>query len=164
MFLAYIPQVSPRIVGTAEFVTKPFMCLTSLRQGMGDLWSNVSKEEIASLYEMSRPTAARIMANLALTPENAKEAQIFRWLERYLKGSSHQMLAKLLRFCTASDVLLPDHSIAVHTEVMAPVAIRPKAYTCFRRLILPRNYRSYSQMRNNLDFYLRDCNIWDLND
>ena len=151
-------------VGTAEFVTKPFMCLTSLRQGMGDLWSNVSKEEIASLYEMSRPTAARIMANLALTPENAKEAQIFRWLERYVKGSSHQMLAKLLRFCTASDVLIPDHSIAVHTEVMAPVAIRPKAYTCFRRLILPRNYQSYSQMRNNLNFYLRDCNIWDLND
>ena len=36
------------------------------------------------------------------------------------------MLAKLLRFRTASDVLLPDHSIAVHTEVMAPVAIRPK--------------------------------------
>ena len=115
---------------------------------MGDLWSNVSKEEaalyeissIAALYEISRPTAARIMANLALTPENAKEAQIFRWLERYLKGSSHQKLAKL-RFCTASDVLLPDHSIAVHTEVMAPVAIRPKAYTCFRRLILPRNYQ-----------------------
>ena len=47
MFLAYIPQVSPRIVGTAEFVTKPFMCLTSLRQGMGDLWSNVSEEELA---------------------------------------------------------------------------------------------------------------------
>lgn len=110
---------------------------------------------------MSRPTAARIMANLALTPENAKEAQIFRWLERYLKGSSHQMLAKLLRFSTASDVLLPDHSIAVHTEVMAPVAICPKAYTCFHRLILPRNFQSYSQMRNNLDLYLRDCNIWD---
>ena len=33
--------------GTAEFVTKPFMCLTSLRQGMGDLRSNVSKEELA---------------------------------------------------------------------------------------------------------------------
>ena len=72
-------------VGTAEFVTKPFMCLTSLRQGMGDLWSNVSKEAIASLYEMSRPTAARIMANLALTPENAKEAQIFWWLDSISK-------------------------------------------------------------------------------
>ena len=124
----------------------------------------MSKGEIASLYEMSRPTAARIKANLALTPENAKEAQIFRWLERYLKGSSYQMLAKLLRFWTASDVLLPDHSIALHTEVMAPVAIHLKAYTSFCRLILPRNYQSYSQMRNNLDFYLRDCNIWDLND
>ena len=151
-------------VGTTEFVTKPFMCLNSFHQGMGDLWSNVSKDEIASPYEMSRPTAVCIMANLALSPENTKEAQIFQWLECYLKGSTHQMLAKLLRFCTASDVLLPDHSITVHTEVMAPVAVCLKAYTCFRRLILPRNSQSYSQMRNNLDFYLRDCNIWDLND
>ena len=44
---------------------------------MGSLWANISKEEIASLYEMSRPTAASIMATLALTPEDAKEAQIF---------------------------------------------------------------------------------------
>ena len=64
-------------VGTTELVMKPFMCLNSLHQGIGDLWSNVSKGEIASLYEMSRPTAARIMANLSLSPENAKEAQIF---------------------------------------------------------------------------------------
>ena len=151
-------------VATAEFVTKPFLCLTSMREGMGSLWANVTKEEIASLYEMSRPTAARIMAALAFTPENAKEGQIFRWLERYLKGCSNQILAKFLRFCTASDVLLPDHNIAVSTEVMPPEAVRPRSYTCFRRLILPRNYQSYSQMRNNLDFYFRDCNIWDLND
>lgn len=151
-------------VATAEFVTKPFLCLTSMREGMGHLWDNVTREEIASLYEMSVPTAAGIVASLELTPENAKEAQIFRWLERYLKGSSNKILANFLRFCTATDVLLPDHSISVLTEVMPPAAVRTKSYTCFRRLILPRNYQSYSQMRNNLGFYLRDCSSWDLKD
>ena len=62
-------------VATAEFVTKPFLCLTSMRAGMGHLWDNVTREEIASLYEMSVPTAAGIAASLALTPENAKEAK-----------------------------------------------------------------------------------------
>ena len=139
-------------VATAEFVTKPFLCLTSMRAGMGHLWDNVTREEIASLYEMSVPTAAGTVASLALTTENAKEAKVFRWLERYLKGSSNEILAKFLRFCTATDVLLLDHSISVLTEVMPPAAVRPKSYTCFRRLILPRNYQSYSQIRNNLDF------------
>ena len=45
---------------------------------------------------------------------------------------------------------------SVRTEVIPLVAILPKSYTCFRRLTLPGNYHSYSQMRNNLDFYLRD--------
>ena len=151
-------------VATTEFVTKPFLCLSSMREGMGQMWEKVTKGEIASLYEISRPTASGIIAILECIPENPKEDQIFRGLERYLKGSSNEILAKFLRFCTATDVLLPDRGISVRTEVMPLVAIRPKSYTCFRRLTLPRNYQSYSQMRNNLDFYLRDCSGWDLND
>ena len=151
-------------VATAEFVTKPFLCLSSMREGMGQMWEKVTKGEIASLYEISRPTASGIIAILECIPQNPKEDQIFRWLERYLKGSSNKILAKFLRFCTATDVLLPDRGISVRTEVMPLVAIRPKSYTCFRRLTLPRHYQSYSQMRNNLDFYLRDCSVWDLND
>ena len=151
-------------ISTSEFVTKPFLCLASIRVGMGHLWDNVTKEEVEALYEMSRPTAARIISTLVLNPENTKEAQINRWLEHYLKGATSEILGKFLRFCTATDILLPGNGIAVDTEVMPPTAVRPKSYTCFRRLILPRNYQSYSEMRNNLEFYLRDSSIWDLND
>ena len=151
-------------ISTSEFVTKPFLCLASIRLGMGQLWDNVTKEEVEALYEMSRPTAARIIATLVLNPENPKEAQINRWLERYLKGATSEILSKFLHFCTATDILPPGNGIAVDTEVMPPTAIRPKSYTCFRRLILPRNFHSYSEMRNNLEFYLRDSSIWDLND
>ena len=90
-------------VATAEFVTKPFLCLSSMREGMGQMWEKVTKGEIASLYEISRPTASGIIAILECIPENPKEDQIFRWLERYLKGSSNEIRAKFLRFCTATD-------------------------------------------------------------
>ena len=151
-------------VATSEFITKPFLCLSSMREGMGHLWDNVTSDEIASLYDKCVPTAARIIERLTLSAEDAREAKIYRWLQRYLKGSVSEILTKFLRFCTATDVLLPDHNIAVCTEVMAPTAIRPKSYTCFRKLILPRNYHSFSQMRNNLNFYLREPGNWDLND
>ena len=142
----------------------PFLCLSSVREGKGQMWGRVTIGGIASLYEISRPTAAGITAILECIPENPKEDQIFRWLEGYLKGSSNEILSKFLRFCPATDMLLPDHGISVRTEVMPLVAIRPKSYTCFRRRTLPRNYQSYSQIRKNLEFYLRDCSIWDLND
>ena len=130
-----------------KFITKPFLCLTNMREGMSQMWDKVTREEIASLYEISRPTAANIIAILECIPKNPKEGQIFCWLERYLKGTSNDMLAKFLCFCTATGVFL-------RTEVMPLVAICPKLYTCFCRFTLPRNYQSYSQMQNDLDFYL----------
>ena len=151
-------------VPTSEFVTKPLLCLASIHLGMDQLWDNVTKEEVEALYEMSRPNAARVVATLVLNPENPKEVQVNRWLEHYLKGATSEILSNFLRFCTATDILLPGNGIAVDTEVMPPTVIRPKSYTCFRKLILPRNYQSYSHMRNNLNFYLHNSSIWDLND
>ena len=36
-------------VATAESVTKSFLCLSSVREGMGKMWEKVTKGEIASL-------------------------------------------------------------------------------------------------------------------
>ena len=80
-------------ISTSEFVTKPFLCLASICVGMGHLGDNVTKEEVEALYEMSRPTAARIISTLVLNPENTKEAEINRWLERYLKGATSEIMA-----------------------------------------------------------------------
>lgn len=66
-------------ISTSEFVTKPFLCLASIRLGMGQLWDNVTKIEVEALYEMSRPTAAHIIATLVLNPENPKQGQINGW-------------------------------------------------------------------------------------
>lgn len=52
---------------------------------------------------------------------------------------------QFLRFYTATDILLQGNGIAVDTEVMPHTAVRHKPYTCFRRLIVPRNYQSYSE-------------------
>ena len=151
-------------VARNEFVTKPYLCLLNIRKGMGSLWDNVSAEQIASIYGICLPTAQRIIDCMYMVPKDSKEEQIFSWLKRYLRGASHEILTNFVRFCTATDVILPHTSIAVHQEVMPSAAIRPKSQTCFRILILPKNYESFVQLRKNLELYLRDSSFWDLND
>lgn len=131
---------------------------------MGPFWNGVGASEVASLYKLCVPTIPRLIESLNMVPTDSKEQQIFRWLERYVRGASDDILIKFLRFCTATDVLLPTDSIYVCLESMSPEAIRPKAFTCFKKLIIPKNYQSFAQLRNNMDFYLRNCQHWDLND
>ncbi|KAK3735815.1 hypothetical protein QZH41_019913 [Actinostola sp. cb2023] len=151
-------------IATSEFITKPFFCLLKIREGMGIFWEKITSAEIKSMYDLSAPSPERVINSLVLIPLDAKEQQVYRWLQRYLRSSSDEIIINFLRFCTATDVIVPGKSIAVDVELMAPEAVRPKSFTCFRKLILPRNYQSSFEMRNNLDRYLRDPSIWDLSD
>jgi hypothetical protein len=151
-------------VAKNEFVTKPFMCLLNIREGMGSFWNDVSEEEVQSLYDFSRPTARRIISSLKCSVTDSKEAQVLRWLTRYLKSSTDVLLSNFLRFCSGTDVVIPGATIALKFNTMPPTALRPMAKTCFRILKLPKNYASFSQMRTNLDVYFGDPNLWDLHD
>jgi hypothetical protein len=151
-------------VAQNELVTKPYMCLLNIRNGMASFWDNVSEEEIQSMYDLCQPTARRIISSLKCSPSDRKEAQVLRWLTRYLKASTDVILSNFMRFCSGTDVVVPGATIALKFNVMPAVALRPKARTCFRILILPKNYESFSQMRSNLDTYIGDPSLWDLKD
>ena len=47
---------------------------------------------------------------------------------------------------------------------MSDLAMRPKAQTCFSILTLSKNYRSYARFYDNLDFYMRNPQVWELQD
>ena len=81
-----------------------------------------------------------------------------------MKEADKKLLSCFLQFCTTTQVLVPDKTVTVQMEVMSEAAMRPKARTCFNVLTVPRNYASYNQMKENLDFYLRRSNQWDLED
>ena len=60
---------------------------------------------------MSGPTAAHIIATLVLNPENPKKGQINRWLERYLKGATSEILSsfsasaqQLISYCKVTEL------------------------------------------------------------
>lgn len=151
-------------IGRIELAQKPYLNLLRIRRGMGPLWDGVCEQEIASIYNLCQPTTQRIVDQIYMVQKDRKDDQIMRWLQRYLKICNNETLVNFLRFCTATDVMRPDCRIKVCTELMPPAAIRPKSRTCFSIIVLPRNYSSFAQLRKNMDFYLRNTNLWDLSD
>ena len=148
-------------IAMVEFISKPHLPLSKLRQSMGTFWDDVTPDEIDSLYQLCTPTTLRVVNALTMTPENEK---VLRWLKLYLKECSHKMLRGFSWFCTASDVILPEKGIKVRMENMAEVAMRPRAQTCFRILTLPSNYSSYVCLQENMDTYLGSLEIWDMDE
>lgn len=100
-------------VATAEFITKPYLPLLKLREGMGEFWDDIRKEELDALYEMCCPTPERVASYLKALPKDPQEQKVHRWLTRYMRNLDNKVAVHFVRFCTASDVLLPDRSIMV---------------------------------------------------
>ena len=74
---------------------------------MGDFWNGVEREELDALYEMCCPTPTRVALQLRSAPDNPQEEKVYKWLKRYVRNMDSKMAVKFVRFCSASDVLLP---------------------------------------------------------
>ena len=151
-------------VSTTELVAKPFLCLNKLQEGMGPFWKAVTSDEIGALYMLCSPTNTNVIPSLQLHGDGQQENKVFQWLVRYLRSKNQQCVSRFLRFCTGSDIVLPYSSIKVRMENMSALSMRPKAQTCFRVLVIPKNYPTQSRLRDNMDFYLSNPHLWDLTD
>ena len=151
-------------VSTTEMISKPFFCLNKLQEGMGPFWKAVTGAEISALYMLCSPTNKNVIESLQLDGESQQEVRVFQWLIRYLRNKDQQTVARFLRFCTGSDVILPHSSIKIRMENMSALSMRPKAQTCFRVLVIPKNYPTQARLRDNMDFYLSNPQLWDLAD
>ena len=69
--------------------------------------------------------------------------KVSRWLIRYLKSKDDKLLCRFLRFCTGSDVVLPDRRIKVQMVYMSSSVMWPKAQTCFNILTFPGLWRTW---------------------
>jgi hypothetical protein len=151
-------------VSVMEMVSKPMAVLTKIRQGVSKYWEDVTIYEIDALYSLSEPTPENIVKLMYFPEGDVKDQQISRWLVRYVKSLDKDSSSKFLRFCTSSNVIVPGQNIKVELKNCPEAAMRPRAKTCFNIVILPKNYATYNQMKNNLNFFLKDSQLWDMND
>ena len=151
-------------VSSTELLSKPFLCLNKLHEGMGPLWRAVTCDEINALYTLCSPTNINVINSLQHDGENHQERKVFGWPIRYLRSKNQQCISRFLQFCTGSDIVLPYRFIKVRMENMSELSMRPKAQTCFNVLVIPKNYPTQSRLRENVDFYLANPHLWDLTD
>ena len=151
-------------VSRSEMIHKPFFLLGKIRQGMGNFWRDITKDEIEETYRRTTPNTTNVIASLDCVVADKKEEQVAGWLLRYLKAAETKMLCRFLRFCTACNIVLPNKKISVRFENMSEAAMRPKAMTCFCSLVLPKGYNSFAHFSANLDYYFTNTALWDLMD
>ncbi|KAK3750239.1 hypothetical protein QZH41_017415, partial [Actinostola sp. cb2023] len=139
-------------IATSEFITKPFFCLLKIREGMGIFWEKITSAEIKSIYDLSAPMVTRtchqFFGSDSFGRQRAASLSLVTALFEEFERRNYYQFSEILHGnrcdCTRK------RSIAVDVELMAPEAVRPKSFTCFRKLILPRNYQSSFEMRNKL--------------
>lgn len=148
----------------SEMICKPYLALMKLTEGMGPFWSTFKSKEVQALYALSSPTSAKVIDCLHCLPSDSVEQRVFTWLCRYINSTHQLILRRFLRFCTATDVLIPGVLISVRFENMVEIAMRPRARTCFRIFTLPKNYHTFTQLRQQLDYYFQNKDLWDLED
>lgn len=87
-----------------------------------------------------------------------KEAEVARYLKKYVMELNEERLEKFLRFCTGSDLLVST-SIQVEFVVQTAFTCRPIGYTCGSLLHLSDSYDNFPDFRSEFHSIL-DGNIW----
>ena len=103
-----LPQIIKQ-VSRSEMIHKPFFLLEKIREGMGNFWIDITKGEMEEIYRQT----LQMLQSLDCVISDKKEKKVAGWLVRYLKVADSKMLCCFLRFCTASDMVLPNKRIAV---------------------------------------------------
>ena len=143
-----------------SLIKKPAWSFQAIIEGMGSFWKNVTPEMIDSLYEISLPTSQKILDSLDEDENSPQDGRISTWLRRYIRSSNQQKLKCFMRFISGSEVLLPNSVIKVVFENQPNDHLRPRTQTCFKILILGRQYSNFYKFEKKIYFYLMNNNVY----
>ena len=124
--------------------------MQQLIKGMGDFWKKLTKEHFGSIFSLTVPNATNIIDSLVALENTKQEGRILNWFHRYIRSCSQTELARLIRFITGSPSLIPNTKIKIEF-VDQQISLRPNFQSCFKILMLPKQYSSLSHMTENLN-------------
>lgn len=153
-----------RRAANSAIIRIPYFAVQSICKGMGSFWNRVDASMIDALYSSTKPTSSRLIKSLCISEQCAKDQKLTTWLHRFIRSCTNAELGSLIRFITGMTNLTPDSKIKVEYVNQSPGNLRPLSQTCFRILLLPRQYASFYEMKTNLTIYLRSEDSWQVND
>lgn len=123
---------------------------------------NVSS--LDQLYSAISLTNVKVIALLKSNPATAAETETIAHLKRFTRGLDEAKLATLLRFTTASDVLVTDTLAISFTNFTNKEGLqrRPIAHTCGFTLEVPGTYSNFCELREEFMAIL-NSDSWKIN-
>lgn len=118
--------------------------------------------DVDSEFQKITPTSKKLLSTLKC---DEPESESFKYLKRYIREiEDTKMLRTLLRFITASDLMLYNSegkffTIQVKIADMEGISRRPIAHTCGRVLNIPKAYESYTVFRTEMNAVL-NSSVW----
>lgn len=117
-----------------------------------------------SLFKLTTPTSAVVMKAIDTNEINAQDQKVTTWVHRYLRSCTKYELIRFVRFITGSSCFIPNAKLKVEFVNQPPEHLRLLSRTCFKILILPVQYSSFTWLNDNLDFHMRNSCNWDVLD
>ena len=142
----------------------PCFVMQSLVRGMGTFWQKVTIEMLDALYVCTIPCPENVIQNLVVDENNKQDAKITTWIHRYIRSCNKDELVRFIRFITGSSTFPPSSSIKLQFVDQDPSYLRPLVKTCFKILIIPRQYSSFTQLRENINMHMGNSENWSVFD
>ena len=141
-------------------VHKPYFAMKTLLDGMGCFWNKVCSKMFESIYLCAIPNAEIVIENIIANEVCPQDQNITTWTHRYIRSCSSEELLRFLRFVTGSTNFPPNTTIKIEFVDQPQTHLRPYAKTCFKILIMPRQYASFTQLSENLNFHISHPSNW----
>lgn len=142
----------------------PCFSFQSLVKGMGSFWRSVTEDMFASIFDCMVPSEEDLISCITPNECNQKDQKITTWLHRYIRSCTKIELFQLVRFITGSASFPPKTSVKLEFTDQPINHLRPLSKTCFKILILPRQYLSFTHLSDNLNLYLNNKENWNVHD
>jgi len=100
-------------------------------------------EMLNSLFQSTDVTPENVISKIDSVETCTSDQKVTTWLHRYIPSLklNKSALSKFIRFVTGAESILP--SMTIKLEFTNQQHIRPLLKTCFKILILARQYRSF---------------------
>ena len=114
-----------------------------------------------SLYDRLIPNNRQVSKLLCFPDDmSATQTSTANFLKKFVREMEPDLLARFLRFCTGSDVLLIDgvndyKTISIRFTNVTGLAKNPVAHTCGQVLEIPEQYDSFLEFRSEFSSVLK---------
>ena len=145
-------------------LVKLCFAMQGLTRGMDPFWGKLEENLFDSIYDCPITSSAKVTESVDAVERSAKDGKVTTWLNRYIRNYSKHRLFQFIRFVTGSSNFSPNTHIKLQFVDQTPPHLSPFSKTCFEILILPRQYTSFTHLKDNIGTYLSNKENWVIHD